>query len=310
MAGDVSDPENELLRARRADRVRSVFISDVHLGCRHSQARLLLDFLAVHEPEQLYIVGDFIDGWKLRRKWRWGRDAGAVVERIVELADRGTDVYYTPGNHDDFLRHEACLQRVLRYFDFLSVRDELVHETADGRRFLVVHGDRFDKFEVDAQWISKIAAVGYDALLTSNRLISRVVSRGRCHHYALSGFVKKSVKTLVRFLSEFEEKLFARAEELRCDGAICGHVHTPTILRRGPLTYCNTGDWVEHCSALLEYEDGRLELVYWNGADGVSHEFVVEPVEPVTEFADTGATTSSTSEMPNQLKEPLVPAGV
>ncbi len=246
----------------RSRTIRTLFVSDVHLGTRHARADLLADFLSQHQPEQLYLVGDFIDGWKLQRRWRWDLACGAVIDRIVAMGASCTDVYYTPGNHDDFLRTEAYLHRALRHFDFLRVRDEFVHELADGRRFLVVHGDQFDKFETEAQWVSRMAAVGYDALLSTNRLVSRTLT-GR-QHYGFSAFVKGSVKSVVRFLSEFETRLMERAEELECDGAVCGHVHTPTISQHDGLTYCNTGDWVEHCSALVEYGDGTLELVHWN----------------------------------------------
>lgn len=242
--------------------VRSVFVSDVHLGTKHARADLLGDFLGRHSPEQLYLVGDFVDGWKLRRRWRWCDESSAVVDRIVELARSGTDVYYTPGNHDDFLRRPGCLQQLLRHFDFLRVRDEFVHETADGRRFLVVHGDHFDRFETGAQWVSRIAAVGYGALLTTNRVISRAVTRRQ--HHGFSRLVKTSVKSVVRFLSDYESRLLERAGELACDGVICGHVHTPTISTSDGRVYCNTGDWVEHCTALVEYTDGELELVYWD----------------------------------------------
>lgn len=244
--------------------LRTIFVSDVHLGCRHAQTDQLVSFLRAHRPERLYLVGDFIDGWRLRRRWRWTPDCGEVVDAIVDLARTGTDVLYAPGNHDDFLRTETYLHRVLRYFDFLVVREEFLHETADGRRLLVTHGDRFDVFETNAAWVSKIAAWAYDQLLAVNGLVSGWRGHRGAGRYALSAGVKKTVKTFVRFLSGFEDRLLARVAELDCDGAVCGHVHTPTITPRDDgRTYFNTGDWVEHCSALVEYEDGGLELLLW-----------------------------------------------
>lgn len=273
------------------DDVRTVFVSDVHLGCRHAQAEQLVSFLAAHRPERLYIVGDFVDGWRLRRKWRWSPAEGEVIDAVVDLAERGADVLYTPGNHDEFLRTETYLHRVLRYFDFLVVRDEFLHETADGRRFLVTHGDRYDRFETGASWVSKSAAWAYDGLLTANRFVSGMLGRRGAARYAVSAAVKKFVKTGVRFLSDFENRLLARAAELDCDGAICGHVHTPTLTDRDGLTYVNTGDWVEHCSALVEYHDGSLAVLLWNAAEGdtpnVARVLHRTTARPVADFAPT-----------------------
>ncbi|MEM6330076.1 MAG: UDP-2,3-diacylglucosamine diphosphatase [Planctomycetota bacterium] len=238
--------------------VRSLFVSDVHLGCRHSQAAEFLELLQRYEPRHLYVVGDFIDGWKLRRRWRWPPVYDRVLQRLMALRRGGTRLYYTPGNHDAFLRG------FLANFGVVEIQDRFVHTAADGRRFLVTHGDQFDRIENGAQWLSVIASYGYDVMLTANRLANRL--RGKKHDpYAFCGAIKRRVKRLVSHVSEFEGLLIENAGKQHCDGIICGHIHAPRIVQVGGLAYCNTGDWVENCSALVEYGDGALELLRRDG---------------------------------------------
>jgi UDP-2,3-diacylglucosamine pyrophosphatase LpxH len=241
--------------------VRSLFLSDVHLGCKHSQASHLLEFLKLHRPRYLYVVGDFFDGWKLRRRWRWSPAYDAVLKQLLDLRRGGTRLYYAPGNHDAFMRpflnHLTSLQVV-------EVRDRFIHGCADGGRFLVTHGDQFDKVEQSSQWLSVVASIAYDGLLSVNWLVNRL--RGKKHSpYAFSSGVKRRVKFLVSHISDFEDQLVRQARELSCQGVICGHIHAPRIVELDGVTYCNTGDWVENCSALVEYEDGSLELVRADG---------------------------------------------
>lgn len=238
--------------------IRTIFVSDVHLGCMHSRANEFLEFLNLHEPESLYLVGDLIDGWKLRKKWRWPQIYNAILDRVEELSAKGTEIFYTPGNHDNFLRDFG------KRFSFVTLSDEFVHITADGRRFLIIHGDQFDKFETGAQWLSVLASFAYDVLLTSNNLFNRLLKRKGQKKYALSSAVKSRVKQLMRFISHFEQKLAGHAREKRCEGIVCGHIHAPNILDIDGVNYCNTGDWVEHCSALIEYSDGQMEIVYFD----------------------------------------------
>lgn len=241
--------------------IRSLFISDVHLGCKHSQAKELLEFLKQHQPKYLYIVGDFIDGWRLKRRWRWLTDYDALLHHLVALRQSGTRLFYTPGNHDSFLRgflQSLCDVRLV------SIRDQFIHRTADHRRFLVLHGDQFDGVEHHAQWLALLGCIVYDALLTLNRFINRL--RGKATDpYAFSASVKRRVKWLVRHFSRFESRLASAARNHRCDGIICGHIHVPRIADLDNLIYCNTGDWVENCSALVEFDDGRLELIRYDG---------------------------------------------
>lgn len=239
-------------------KIRTIFVSDVHLGCMHSRADEFLEFLNSHHPESLYLVGDLIDGWKLRKKWRWPQIYNEIFDRVEELSRKGTEVFYTPGNHDNFLRDFG------KRFGFVSLSDEFVHQTADGRRFLITHGDQFDKFETGAQWLSVLASFAYDVLLTANTLFNRLMNRQGQTKFALSSAVKSQVKHLMRFISDYERKLADHARLKRCEGIICGHIHAPNILDIDGVNYCNTGDWVEHCSALIEYSDGELEIVFFD----------------------------------------------
>lgn len=238
--------------------VRSLFVSDVHLGCRHSQAEPFLELIERFEPRRLYMVGDFIDGWKLKRRWRWLPVYDRILQRLMALKRSGTKLYYTPGNHDAFLRG------FLANFGVVEIQESFVHVAADGRRYLVTHGDQFDRIEQHCQWVSLVAAYGYDLLLSANWMLNRL--RGKKQDpYAFCGMVKQRVKRLVKHVSEFEGKLVETAQQERCDGIICGHIHAPRIVRVGGLAYCNTGDWVENCSALVEYDDGALELIRRDG---------------------------------------------
>lgn len=246
--------------APRAGRsARSLFVSDIHLGSKHSQAAALLETLHQHEPEYLYIVGDFIDGWKLKRRWRWPPVYDQLVERLLELKRLGTRMYYAPGNHDNFLRD------FLTNFGLIELRDRFVHTAADGRRYLVIHGDQFDKVEQSAQWLSVVGTHAYDWLLTTNYLINWA-RRKRYNRYAFCGMVKRRIKKVVRRVSGYEEQLIAAAQSHQCHGVIFGHIHTPRIGTLGPLAYCNTGDWVENCTVLLELADGTMQLRRVDGA--------------------------------------------
>lgn len=244
--------------------VRSVFISDIHLGCQHSQADQLLQFLSLYRFEYLYLVGDIIDGRSLRRRWCWVPEFTSVLLRLLDLTRQGTIIRYAIGNHDDFLRHENSLQTLLN-LDAFEIAEEFVHTTENNRRFLVLHGDRFDTIEQSAEWVSHAATVVYEALLSANLLWSRLSHFGHSRKYSLSAWIKSRTKLIVRYISEFEAKITAHARKKRCDGVICGHIHTPVTTVIDGLTYCNTGDWIENCTALLEHSDGRFELIYFHG---------------------------------------------
>jgi UDP-2,3-diacylglucosamine pyrophosphatase LpxH len=241
-------------------RVRSVFISDTHLGCRYSQAEPLLNFLNEIEPDQLYLVGDIIDGWRLKSHWHWQGEYTRILSRLIRLGQTGTQVRYTPGNHDAFLRE------FLHDFGCVEIGDEFVHETADGRYFLVLHGDRFDNVEIRAQWLSVVGSHAYDWLMWADHQINRVRRWLSLERSCFSGWLKRRVKRAMAFVSHFEERLARHSREAECDGIICGHVHTPAVTHWPGLTYFNTGDWVEHRTALIEYDNGAMELVHLPGS--------------------------------------------
>ena len=234
--------------------VRSVFVSDVHLGCRFSQADAFLSFLNRYEPQNIYLVGDFVDGWKLRRRWHWPRVYTAILRRLMELAKRGTVIRYATGNHDGFLRELIGQNAVV------EIGNAFIHETPQKLRFLVIHGDQFDVVEQKAPWLSQVSAIVYDSLLTLNVLGNLLRRKPRTAGYGLCGLLKRNVKWLVRFFSKFERQLSDAAKRIGCEGVICGHIHSPAIRDGGDFVYLNTGDWVEHGSALIEHEDGTIEL--------------------------------------------------
>jgi UDP-2,3-diacylglucosamine pyrophosphatase LpxH len=234
--------------------VRTIFLSDTHLGSRYANCRALLDFLQQHQPEFLYLVGDIVDGWSLRRRWHWNVTYNAIVHRLLQLSAEGTTIRYAPGNHDAFMRS------YLRDFGFVEVADEFVHETADGRLLSILHGDRFDDVELRTPWLSMLGSSAYETLMWANGLVNRVRTSFGFERRCYTAAIKKSVKRAVTFVSDFESRLMAHAQASGCDGIVCGHVHTPTIRSRGQITYFNTGDWVEHCTALFEFTDGAMEL--------------------------------------------------
>ena len=236
-------------------RYRSLFISDVHLGCRHAQAERLLTLLRNEQPARLYLVGDFIDGWRLKRRWHWQVVYIQILQRLVELAATGTRIYYTPGNHDEFLRD------YLHDFGIVTVADQFIHQTADGRRFVVLHGDRFDNLGDRVKWLSLLGSSAYDSLVSLNGVVNQIRRALNLDDYRFSHKVKFWTRQAVQFISDFEERLVCHAKDQECDGVICGHIHVPRIELFGDILYCNSGDWVENCTALGELDCGKFELV-------------------------------------------------
>jgi UDP-2,3-diacylglucosamine pyrophosphatase LpxH len=245
-------------------RIRSIFVSDVHLGCRFTHADSLLAFLRNHQPQYLYLVGDFIDGWRLRKGWYWDDTCTFLFKRIVDLMKRGTRVYYTPGNHDEFLRD------FIGNLGSVQLADEFVHVTADRRRLLVTHGDKFDACVLHARWLSRLGDVGYNLLLGLNIVFNGLRRRLGFGYWSLSQAIKQRVKQATCFIGNFEDVITRHASHQGCAGVICGHIHTPKIREVNGVEYYNTGDWVESCTALVEYSDGSFELLYrpLNAADG------------------------------------------
>jgi UDP-2,3-diacylglucosamine pyrophosphatase LpxH len=239
-------------------RYRTVFISDVHLGARGCQAELLLDFIRHIECETLYLVGDIVDGWKLRSGWHWPQPHNDVVQKILRLARKGVKVIYVPGNHDDRVRDFVGV-----HFGGVVVARDAIHETADGRRFLVLHGDEFDGVVQHARWLAFLGDYAYRALLAFNTAFNRVRRRLGFGYWSLSAFLKTKVKNALQFVENFEAAVAAEARRRGVDGVICGHIHKAEMRDIDGIAYINDGDWVESCSALVEHADGRLEILEW-----------------------------------------------
>ena len=234
--------------------IRAAFVSDLHLGSRYCKAHAFYDFISSNEVDELYLVGDIIDGWRLARRWRWPDIYHRILRRLLDMQSAGTRLYYTPGNHDEFLRH------YLRDFGIIELANEFIYESTGGKRILVLHGDRFDRVESCMPWLSIVGANAYEFLMWLNYSVNRVlrsVNGGEVH---FSSRVKQSAKRAVQFISDFEEEVAAYARGKGCDGVICGHIHVPAVSDHSGTTYCNTGDWVEHGTALVEYKDGTWEL--------------------------------------------------
>jgi UDP-2,3-diacylglucosamine pyrophosphatase LpxH len=238
---------------------RSIFVSDIHLGFRGCQAALLLNFLQATRCKELYLVGDIIDLWQMRRGVYWPEAHNAVVRAVLELARNGTRIIFCPGNHDELIRAHLDAD-----FGNIQVRDEIIHETADGRRFLVLHGDRFDSVVQCGPWLARIGASAYGTLLAFNGLFNRVRRRLGLRYWSLAGYLKHRVKNAVNYIGNFEQVVAAEARRRGVDGIICGHIHHAEVRPLDGVLYCNCGDWVESCTALVEHHDGRLEVLRWS----------------------------------------------
>jgi UDP-2,3-diacylglucosamine pyrophosphatase LpxH len=236
---------------------RTVFISDVHLGTRGCQADLLLDFIRHMECEELYLVGDIIDGWKLKSGWYWPQSHNDVVQKILRMARKGVKVTYVPGNHDEGVR-DFCV-----HFGGVVVARDAIHQTADGRRFLVMHGDEFDGVVQHARWLAFLGDYAYRTVLALNTIFNRARRRMGFGYWSLSAFLKTKVKNALQFIEKFEARVADEARRRGVDGVICGHIHKAEMREIDGVAYINDGDWVESCSALVEHADGRLEIVYW-----------------------------------------------
>ena len=244
-------------------RYRSVFISDLHLGTAGCQAEALLDFLKHHPSQYLYLVGDIVDGWQLRKRWFWPQAHNDVVQKLLRRARKGCKVIFVPGNHDEFARGFCD-----HHFGGIEVMHEVVHTTADGRRMWITHGDYFDGVIRFAKWLAYLGDNAYELTLRVNRYFNLIRKRLGFPYWSLSAYLKDKVKMAVNFISDFEVALANEARHRGYDGVICGHIHRAEMREIGGVLYCNDGDWVESLSALVEHMDGRLELVYWHQVAG------------------------------------------
>ncbi|RXZ38080.1 UDP-2,3-diacylglucosamine diphosphatase [Oxalobacteraceae bacterium CAVE-383] len=243
---------------RNVVRFRTIWISDVHLGTTGCQAKKLLQFLRTTESETLYLVGDIIDGWQLKRRWYWDQVHNNVVQTVLKKARKGTNVVFVPGNHDESVRQFIGLD-----FGGIKIRDELVHTTADGKRMLVLHGDRFDGVIACAKWLAYLGDSMYTMILKFNQWFNTWRARVGLPYWSLSQYLKLKVKNAVSYITSFEDALASEASKKGLDGVICGHIHKPEIRDIGGIKYCNDGDWVESLTALVEEPSGELRLVTW-----------------------------------------------
>ncbi|MCP4230361.1 MAG: UDP-2,3-diacylglucosamine diphosphatase [bacterium] len=241
---------------------RSVFISDIHLGTPNSMAEEVRNFLSNTRCDNLYLVGDVIDLWMFHGKHFWSQSHNNVLRTILGKAKHGTRVVYIPGNHDDMFRRLDGVQ-----FGNISIQREAVHETADGRTFLLTHGDEFDAVVKSSKLVSMVGAYGYGFLQRLNRLVNWIRGLFGLPYWSLAKYVKRKVKNAVAFISKYEKTLMEKARVREVDGIICGHIHHSALRDWGDLLYCNTGDWVESGTAIVEHFDGRLELLDVVGAD-------------------------------------------
>jgi UDP-2,3-diacylglucosamine pyrophosphatase LpxH len=247
-------------------RVRSVFISDIHLGTAGCQAHALLDFLRVTRCDYLYLVGDIVDGWQLRRRWFWPQAHNDVVQKILRAARKGTRVIFVPGNHDEFARRYEGHE-----FGGIAVMNECVHITADGKKLWVTHGDLFDGVIQCAKWLAYLGDQAYEFTLKLNRTLNSLRARMGLPYWSLSQYLKHKVKRAVSYVSDFETAVAHEAKRRGLDGVVCGHIHRAEMREIEGVLYCNDGDWVESLTALVEHPDGRLELIDWSTRAGPAY---------------------------------------
>lgn len=235
---------------------KSVFISDVHLGTNDCQAEKLLDFIRDVECENLFLVGDIIDGWELRRSFRWKQSHSDVLQKLLRKARKGTTIYYILGNHDDFLENFLPITMG----EHISVHRDMVYTGINGKEYLVTHGDMFDAVTMTKKWLALIGDKSYLFLLKVNRPLNFVRRKMGMGHWSLSKYMKKNVKKAVSYICDYEQVLSTYASQKGVAGVICGHIHEPEMREINGVEYLNCGDWVESCTAVVEHFDGRFEI--------------------------------------------------
>lgn len=241
---------------------RTIWISDVHLGTKGCNADMLIDFLDRTDSDTMYLVGDIIDGWRLKKKFYWPSTHNDIVWRVMKRAKRGTRIVYIPGNHDEMFRQFTGLN-----FGGVEIRRAAFHDTADGRRLMVLHGDEFDAVMLSQRWLAFVGDWAYHAAMQLNTLVNSVRKALGLPYWSLSKAAKHKVKNAVEFIGKYEEVVARAAGERGVDGVVCGHIHTAesrTFEHNGrQIEYWNDGDWVEGCNALVEHHDGRMEILNW-----------------------------------------------
>jgi len=237
--------------------VRAIFLSDIHLGTRACQAESLIDFLRGYSTEYLFLVGDIIDFWAMSRSVHWTTAQNTFVQKVLRRARHGEKVFFIPGNHDEALREHVDIS-----FGEIRIVPEWLHTTADGKRYLVLHGDEFDQVTRHHRWVAVLGDVSYNLLVRMNAWLSWLRRNLRIAGYwSLAGYAKRKVKRAISFIFDFEDSVAHAARERGVDGVICGHIHSAVIKNINGITYVNCGDWVDSCTAIVEHLDGRLELI-------------------------------------------------
>ena len=237
---------------------RTIFISDLHLGSKGCQSSMLLDFLRNTRSDYLYLVGDIIDGWRLKNKWFWPQEHNDVVQKILRKARHGTKVYYVSGNHDELVRKFVPIN-----LGEVNIVNEVIHITADNKKLLILHGDKFDAIIRVAPWLAHLGDYAYDFALWINVTLNKIRKALGYKYWSLSKFLKLKVKKAVSYINRYEEVVANYAFKKNMNGVVCGHIHHASDKIIGDVHYYNDGDWVENCSALVEHFDGKLELIYW-----------------------------------------------
>ena len=243
--------------------VRSIFLSDIHLGTRVCQASRLLEFLKEYSAENIFLLGDIVDLWAMNRgAVHWTPAQNTVVQKLLRRARHGDRIFFVPGNHD-----EAMREYIGTSFGDVVVAHEIIHTAADGRRYLLLHGDEFDQVTRHHKWVAILGDKSYNMLVSLNIYLSwlRRTFR-RPGYWSLAGYAKRKIKTAVNFIFNFEDSVIHHVRGRKLDGAICGHIHWPMIKEVGGLAYLNCGDWVDSCTAIVEHFDGRMELVAWHAS--------------------------------------------
>ena len=257
VAPSVPEPEDGKRR-----RYRTIWISDVHLGTKGCNAEMLIDFLDSTDSETMYLVGDIIDGWRLKKKFYWPAAHNDIVWRILKRAKRGTRIVYIPGNHDEVVRPFSGMN-----FGDVEIRRAAFHDTADGRRLMVLHGDEFDTIMLTHRWLAFVGDTAYHLTMALNGWVNSARKALGMPYWSLSKAAKNKVKNAVEFISKYEEVVARAAGERGVDGVVCGHIHTAEhrmFTHQGrQVKYWNDGDWVEGCNALVEHFDGRMEILHW-----------------------------------------------
>ena len=246
------------------NRVRSLFLSDIHLGSRACQAERLLDFLKAYECEQIFLLGDIVDFWSLKRGVYWPASHNTVVQKLLRRARHRVKIFYIPGNHDEALRDYLDSS-----FGNIRVRKDYVHNAADGKRYALLHGDQYDQVATCARWLSVLGDASYNLLVDLNRALSWARRKLRLRgHWSLADYAKRKLQGATSFIAGFERAVARYGDAQRVDGVICGHIHTPAIKRLDRILYINCGDWVDNCTGIVEHLDGRMELVRHQGLAG------------------------------------------